>query len=188
MTDHSASLVNKCLLATPSIKDPIFASSLIYLCEHSENGCMGLVVNHQSNQVLQDIFDQLDIECRNESISDQPVYIGGPVKIEQGFVLHSSEASWQGTAGISDDISLTSSLDILIDIAANKGPEKFLVTLGYSGWASGQLESELQENSWLTSVSTTDLLFSVDSDSRWQCAFDSLGFDLANLSPVSGNA
>ena len=188
MTDHSSSLVDKCLLATPAIQDPIFASSLIYLCEHNENGCMGLVVNHQTTQVLQDIFDQLDIECSHETIARQPVYIGGPVKIEQGFVLHSSEASWQGTIPISDDISLTSSLDILVDIAANRGPVKFLITLGYSGWASGQLESELQENSWLTSVSSADLLFTIDSDSRWQSAFDSLGFDLANLSPVSGNA
>jgi putative transcriptional regulator len=188
MNQQSASLVDKCLIATPAIKDPIFASSLIYMCEHSEQGSMGLVVNHETSQVLDDIFRQLDIECNDEAIRNQPVYIGGPVQLEQGFVLHSGGDDWQNSIEISNGIHLTSSLDILRAIAQGSGPENYLVILGFSGWASGQLESELQQNSWLTSTCNADLLFHEKCEDKWQVAFDSLGFDIKSLSPVSGNA
>ncbi len=188
MNQQTASLVDKCLIATPAIKDPIFASSLVYMCEHSEQGSMGLVVNHETTQMLGDIFEQLDINCDNPMISHQPVYIGGPVQLEQGFVLHSGGQQWQNTIEVSSGIHLTSSLDILQDIAAGDGPDDYLVILGFSGWASGQLESELQQNSWLTSSCDADLLFHQKSEDKWQVAFDSLGFDINSLSPVSGNA
>ncbi|HKJ50980.1 MAG TPA: YqgE/AlgH family protein [Gammaproteobacteria bacterium] len=188
MTQQAASLVDKCLIATPAIKDPIFASSLVYMCEHSENGSMGLVVNHETSQILDDIFSQLNIECDDEGIKNQPVYIGGPVQLEQGFVLHSGEGSWQNSVEVSNGIHLTSSLDILQAIANGQGPEDYLVILGFSGWASGQLESELQQNSWLTSTCNPDLLFHQKPEDKWQVAFDSLGFDINSLSPVSGNA
>jgi putative transcriptional regulator len=188
MNQQTASLVDKCLIATPAIKDPIFASSLVYMCEHSENGSMGLVVNHETSQVLDDIFSQLDIKCENEAIKSQPVYIGGPVQLEQGFVLHSSAGEWKNSVEVSEGINLTSSLDILQAIAVDKGPEDSLVIRGFSGWASGQLESELQQNSWLTSTCNADLLFHEKPEDKWQVAFDSLGFDINMLSPVSGNA
>jgi len=188
MTQQATSLVDKCLIATPAIKDPIFASSLVYMCEHSENGSMGLVVNHETSQILDDIFSQLNIECDDEGIKNQPVYIGGPVQLEQGFVLHSGEGSWQNSVEVSNGIHLTSSLDILQAIANGQGPEDYLVILGFSGWASGQLESELQQNSWLTSTCNPDLLFHQKPEDKWQVAFDSLGFDINSLSPVSGNA
>jgi putative transcriptional regulator len=188
MTQQTASLVDKCLIATPAIKDPIFASSLVYMCEHSENGSMGLVVNHETSQVLDDIFRQLNIDCDDEHIKNQPVYIGGPVQLEQGFVLHSGESDWQNSVEVSSGIHLTSSLDILQAIADGRGPEDYLVILGFSGWASGQLESELQQNSWLTSTCNPDLLFHEKPEDKWQVAFDSLGFDINSLSPVSGNA
>ena len=188
MIQQTASLVDKCLIATPAIKDPIFSSSLVYMCEHNENGSMGLVVNHETSQVLEDIFEQLDIECRDENIRNQPVYIGGPVQLEQGFVLHSTAGPWQNSIEVASGIHLTSSIDILQAIASGKGPEDYLVILGFSGWASGQLESELQQNSWLTSACSADLLFHEKPENKWQVAFDSLGFDLSSLSPVSGNA
>jgi len=188
MEDEKNSLVHKCLIATPAIRDPLFASSLIYMCEHSENGSMGLVVNHQTSQKLQDIFDQLEIECDDDSIKRQPVYLGGPVQLEQGFVLHTAAGDWQKSIEVSSDIHLTSSIDILQAIAKNKGPKDYLVILGFSGWASGQLESELHQNSWLTSASSEELLFHQNSDDKWQMAFDTLGFDISKLSPVSGNA
>ena len=188
MTQQNASLVDKCLIATPAIKDPIFASSIVYMCEHSENGSMGLVVNHETSQVLEDIFTQLDIECEDDVIKNQPVFIGGPVQLEQGFVLHSSTGNWQNSVEVSSGVNLTSSLDILQSIAAGKGPDDYLVILGFSGWASGQLEAELQQNSWLTSTCDADLLFHEKPENKWQIAFDSLGFDINMLSPVSGNA
>ena len=188
MNQQTASLVDKCLIATPAIKDPIFASSLIYMCEHNQQGSMGLVVNHETSQVLDDIFQQLDIECDDDSIRNQPVYIGGPVQLEQGFVLHSGAPRWQNSIEVSKGIHLTSSLDILQAIARGQGPEDYLVILGFSGWGSGQLESELQQNSWLTSACDADLLFHEKPENKWQVAFDSLGFDINSLSPVSGNA
>ncbi len=188
MSQQNASLVDKCLIATPAIKDPIFASSLIYMCEHSKQGSMGLVVNHETSQVLDEVFKQLEIDCGDEDIKNQPVYIGGPVQLEQGFVLHSPGGNWQNSIEVSNGIHLTSSLDILQAIAKGRGPGNYLVMLGFSGWASGQLESELQQNSWLTSACDADLLFHEKPEDKWQVAFDSLGFDISSLSPVSGNA
>ena len=188
MNQQTASLVDKCLIATPAIKDPIFAESLIYMCEHSAEGSMGLVVNHETTQVLDDIFRQLDIECADESICNQPVYIGGPVNLEQGFVLHTTDGGWQSSLQVASGIHLTTSIDILQSIARGEGPDDYLVILGYAGWASGQLESELQQNSWLTTNCDADLLFHQKPSDKWQVAFDSLGFDINSLSPVSGNA
>jgi putative transcriptional regulator len=188
MKQQAANLVDKCLIATPAIKDPIFASSIVYMCEHSEDGSMGLVVNHQTSQVLDDIFAQLDISCEDEATKNQPVYIGGPVQLEQGFVLHTTDGDWQNSIEVSSGIHLTSSLDILQAIADRRGPDDFLVILGFSGWASGQLESELHQNSWLTSSCSAELLFHQNSEDKWQMAFDTLGFDISRLSPVSGNA
>lgn len=188
MPEESAGLANKCLIATPAIKDPLFASSLVYMCEHNESGSMGLVVNHPTNQNLEEIFIQLNIECEDEGIRKQPVYLGGPVQLEQGFVLHTNTDEWQKSTEVSAGIYVTSSKDILEAIAEHKGPDEYMVILGFSGWASGQLESELQENSWLTSSADVDLLFHDNADDKWQIAFDSLGFDISNLSPISGNA
>jgi len=188
MEQQTASLVDKCLIATPAIKDPIFASSLVYMCEHNENGSMGLVINHETSQILDDLFQQLDIQCENDTIKNQPVYVGGPVQLEQGFVLHSNAGHWQNSVEVSNGIHLTSSLDILAAVANGKGPSDFLVILGFSGWDSGQLESELQQNSWLTAACDADLLFHQKPEDKRQVAFDTLGFDINMLSPVSGNA
>jgi len=181
-------LKNQYLLATPSIKDPLFASSIVYLCEHSEEGCMGVVINHLSDQKLGSLFEQLDIDCDNDAIRDCPVFIGGPVNLQQGFVLHTTDGDWDRTLQVTDEICLTSSKDILEAIAQGKGPEKFLVLLGFSGWSAGQLEQELQDNSWLNTASSIDITFHHDIDHKWQMAFDTLGFNLDKLAPTSGNA
>lgn len=188
MNEPGNNLVDQYLLATPSIQDPLFASSLVYMCEHSEHGSMGVVINHLSDQKLADVFEQLEIECHEPAIQHQSILIGGPVKLQQGFVLHTSPAKWDNTMQISDTNYLTSSRDILEAIAANEGPDHYLVLLGYSGWAAGQLEQELQENSWLTARATELITFNDDVDQKWQMAFDSLGFNLDKLSPTTGNA
>ncbi len=181
-------LINQYLLATPSIKDPLFASSMVYLCDHSKEGCMGMVVNHLSDQKLGDIFKQLDINCMDLEILDTPVFIGGPVNLQQGFVLHTSELPWEKTLKVDENIYLTSSKDILEAIANNEGPEQFLVLLGFSGWSAGQLEQELHHNSWLTALSSEEITFNKNIDHKWQMAFDTLGFKLDTLSPTTGNA
>jgi putative transcriptional regulator len=184
----SNNLKNQYLLATPAIKDPLFASSIVYLCEHSEEGCMGMVINHLSDENLGLLFKQLDIECKDEATQQRPVFIGGPVNLQQGFVLHTPDGEWERTLKVTDDICLTSSKDILEAIAQKKGPQQFLVLLGFSGWSAGQLEQELQQNAWLTTPSSLDITFSDDIDHKWQMAFDTLGFDLDTLSPTTGNA
>jgi putative transcriptional regulator len=182
------SLTNQYLLATPNIQDPLFASSIVYMCEHSSEGSMGVVINHLAEQTLQDIFEQLEIECNDQDILNTHVFIGGPVKLQQGFVLHTPRGDWEKTLPVSDEIYLSSSRDILEAIAQNRGPKEYLVLLGFSGWAAGQLEKELQENSWLTTKSSPLITYSQDIDQKWQMAFDTLGFNLDMLSPTTGNA
>ena len=188
MNQQPNSIATQYLLATPNVQDPLFASSIIYMCEHSEEGSMGVVINHLSEQTLQDIFDQLDIHCDDQEILDTQVFIGGPVKLEQGFVLHSQRGNWDRTMAVGDNIYVTSSKDILQAIALRHGPDDFLVLLGFSGWAPGQLERELQENSWLTARASDDITYNHDIDHKWQMAFDTLGFNLDMLSPFTGNA
>ena len=188
MNQQGASLVDKCLIGTPAIKDPIFASRLVYMCEHSTEGSMGLVINHPAEQTLEQIFEQLDIECADIDILNLPVFIGGPVKLQQGFVLHSPDGEWEKTMAVGPNIHLTSSRDILEAIAHGHGPADFLTLLGFSGWAPGQLERELQENSWLTAKASHEITYSPDIDRKWQMAFDTLGFDIDSLSPTTGNA
>ncbi len=185
---NANNLSNQYLLATPSIKDPLFASSMVYLCDHSEDGSMGMVVNHLSDQNLGDIFEQLNINCFNLNILETPVFIGGPVNLQQGFVLHTPPSHWEKTLQVSPHICLTSSKDILEAIANDEGPEHFLVLLGFSGWSAGQLEQELQSNSWLTAISSEQITFNKNIDAKWQMAFDTLGFNLEKLSPTTGNA
>ena len=183
-----SNLVNQYLLATPSIRDPLFASSVIYMCEHSVEGSMGMVINHLSDENLGSIFKQLEIDCDIPHIINKPVYIGGPVKLQQGFVLHTASSGWDKSIEIDDQIYLTSSRDLLEAIANNEGPEQYLVLLGFSGWSAGQLEQELQSNSWLTTHSSLNITFNQDIDLKWQQAFDTLGFNLDKLSPTTGNA
>ncbi len=188
MTNIHNNLVDQYLLATPSIQDPLFASSVVYMGEHSQEGSMGVVINHPADETLDNIFKQLEIDCESPEILNTPLFIGGPVKLQQGFVLHTSPIEWGKTMEIGAGIFLTSSRDILEAIAKDEGPEKFMVLVGFSGWSAGQLEQELQNNAWLTARSCQDITFNEDIDKKWQMAFDTLGFNLDKLSPTTGNA
>ncbi|MCK4709979.1 MAG: YqgE/AlgH family protein [Gammaproteobacteria bacterium] len=185
---NNNNLIDQYLLAMPGIKDPLFASSMVYICDHSEEGSMGMVLNHLSDQNLGDVFSQLNINCVDLNIMQTPVFIGGPVNLQQGFVLHTPPSQWEKTLAVGPGIFLTSSKDILEAIANNEGPEQFLVLLGFSGWSAGQLEQELQSNSWLTAHSSQKITFNSNIDQKWQMAFDTLGFNLDKLSPTTGNA
>ncbi len=187
--DNLNNLRNQYLLATPAVKDPLFASSLVYMCEHNAEGSMGLVINHRSEQNLEAIFEQLEIDCPDETVRQTPVYLGGPVQLQQGFVLHDAPARrYEQSLQVGDGMHLTTSLDILHDIAQHKGPDHYLVMLGYAGWSAGQLERELQDNAWLTAPANPGITFHPNIDARWQLAFDQLGFDLDSLSPTTGSA
>lgn len=181
-------LTNHFLIAMPSLADPNFFHTVTYICEHSEHGAMGLVINRPIGLQLADIFEQLDIQITDKSISQNPVYLGGPVQGDRGFVLHNSESEWDSTLKVTTGISVTTSVDILQAIAVGRGPTHSLVTLGYAGWGAGQLEEEIAQNAWLSGPAESDIIFNRASQERWQAAADLLGVDLNLLSSETGHA
>jgi putative transcriptional regulator len=189
MKPVSAQLAGKCLIAMPSMGDPRFARSVIYMCAHSADGAMGLIVNKPAPDVrLGDLLEHLGIPKGN-GIPDIRVHIGGPVEHARGFVLHSSDfESPQGTMKVDDDISMTATLDVLERIAGGTGPRQSILALGYAGWGPGQLESEIAQNGWLTADSRNDLVFGRANEFKWSAALKSIGVDPVTLSSQSGRA
>ena len=181
-------LTNHFLIAMPRLEDPNFFHTVTYICEHSSDGAMGIVINRPMELHLADIFEQLEIPVSTDRVAEQPVYIGGPVQSDRGFVLHDSATEWASTLKITSEISVTTSLDILEAIAAGKGPEQNLVALGYAGWGAGQLENEMAQNAWLNGPAQSNIIFERASKERWQAAADLLGVDLNLLSGDAGHA
>jgi putative transcriptional regulator len=179
------SLKHHFLVASPWLADPRFRGSVIYLCEHSDDGALGLVINYPLGIHLGEILEQLDM--RGGEL-DLPVFSGGPVEQERGFVLHPPGTHWQNTAQVTDSVMLTTSRDILAGIGQGDGPERFLVALGYSGWSDGQLEDELGSNAWLTCPASTDILFNTPWNERYQAVLQLMGIDLNQLSETVGHA
>jgi len=149
---------------------------------------MGIIINRPSGLQLSDILDQLEIAANGNLTNDQPIYIGGPVQTDRGFVLHSAETEWDSTMTITPEISVTTSRDILEAIATGNGPDKTLIALGYAGWGSGQLEQELSANSWLNSPAPVEVIFNIASEDRWAAAANVLGIDLNLLTGEPGHA
>lgn len=180
------SLKNHLLIAMPDMADPRFAQSVTYICEHNQGGAMGIVINQPANISYNQLFTQLQL---NEDFgNDDPLLAGGPVQKERGFVLHSNDRSWTSTTQVSADVAITGSQDILEDIAKHDGPESSLIALGYAGWDSGQLESEIAQNSWLTVPAEKQILFELPLEKRWESAGKMLGIDLSLLSTQAGHA
>lgn len=176
------------LIAMPELSGGFFAHSLTYICEHSEHGAMGIVINQPLNLELDEILDQLQIQHAN-STRKKPVMAGGPVQIDRGFILHKAgQGCWSSTLSITDQISLTTSQDILTSIAQEEGPEDNLVALGYAGWNAGQLEQELAANAWLTLPADSDIIFKLPIEKRLDAAAEKLGIDLHLIAPGSGHA
>jgi len=186
----SASLRNQFLIATPTLEDGIFKSSVTYICEHDEDGAMGIIINRPSDLKFNDLVKEFEA-IETSELNTQPVMVGGPVGLERGFVLHQTPANtieWLSTLQISNDVALTGSKDILTALGEGQGPEKFLFVLGYAGWGAGQLEQELMENDWLTSPATPEILFSTPFHLRAEAAAKLLGVDLSALATQPGNA
>lgn len=183
------SLEGQILIAMPSIGDPRFERSLVFICAHSEQGAMGFVVNKLIEQVtLPELLRQLEI--RSDRVpADTPVYFGGPVEVGRGFVLHSDDYVLDNvTLPLGPGLCLTASIEILQAIAEGRGPERCLFVLGYAGWAPGQLESELQTNGWLHCPADEDLVFGPDLEGKWARALAKLGIDIVKLSGQAGHA
>jgi len=181
LTDHF-------LIAMPNLSDPNFAQSVTYICEHTDEGAMGIVVNRPLDLTLSDVLEQMDIAKGDDQTGARPVFSGGPVNIERGFVLHSATRPWHSTLRISPNICITTSRDILEAMAKGEGPEDTLVALGYAGWASGQLENEIAQNAWLSTPADLDIIFHLPPEQRWEAAAASLGVDLKLLSSEAGHA
>lgn len=189
MKNHTPSyLKHQFLIAMPHMSDPNFAHTLTYIVEHNANGAMGLVVNRPQELSLADILEQLrPDEEPSPGCLHVPIYQGGPVQTERGFVLHSQDASYEGTVEL-QDVSLSTSQDVLFAIAEGTGPRQSLITLGYAGWEAGQLEAELADNAWLNCPFDPRILFDTRSDERLAAAASSLGIDLNLLTRQAGHA
>jgi putative transcriptional regulator len=181
------SLRDHFLIAMPGMADPSFSHTVTYICEHSDKGAMGVVINTATPMQLKEIFAQMQLED-NASHGEQIIMAGGPVQPERGFVLHSGETQWQTTLKVSEEISLTVSRDIIAAMAEGNGPQDFLISLGYAGWGEGQLESEIAANSWLTVPADKNIIFHTPVDKRWAQAARSLGIDLQLMSGSAGHA
>ena len=185
-----ASLTGQLLIAMPQMQDPFFARSVVYLCAHGEEaGTMGFIVNRTIESFTIDkIYVQLDIAPQMSADTPQMVHFGGPVAPGQGFVLHSPDYSEEGTQIIGDGFALTASFDILRAKAKGAGPRQCLLALGYSGWAPGQLESEIKANGWLLAPADSELVFHAPDDSKWRRALAKIGISPENLSGDTGFA
>lgn len=185
---QNVNLTGHFLIAMPSMADPNFAKSLTFICEHNAQGALGLVVNRPIDMTLQHLFEQLGIEPTEHSLDALPVHFGGPVQTDRGFVLHEPIGEWQSTLAVNDRVGLTTSKDILEAVGKGEGPRNLLVTLGYAGWAPGQLEHELKQNAWLTVAAQNQILFSLPFEDRLAAAMELLGVDFAKLSDAAGHA
>jgi len=172
----------------PGMGDPHFDHTVVLVCQHDEQGVFGVMVNRPIDFTVGELLQQLNIEVLDLSVAGQTALSGGPVQNEQGFILHDGARSWESTLRITDDLAITSSKDILHDIAKGTGPRQFLLVLGCAGWGPGQLEHELKENTWLTCAATSQILFEMPYPQRWRGAAFTLGVDVHLLGTAAGHA
>jgi putative transcriptional regulator len=188
----NVSLTNHFLIAMPAMADPNFARTLTYICEHNGEGALGIIVNRPIDMNLATLFERVDIPLEGvEAIANfagMPVYFGGPVQTDRGFVLHRPSGEWQSSLKVDEEIALTSSRDILQAMGETGEPREVLVTLGYAGWSAGQLEWELSQNAWLTVAAKPQIIFDLPPEERLAAAMQLLGVDFANLSDTAGHA
>jgi putative transcriptional regulator len=183
-----SSLAGQLLVAMPQMADPRFARSVVYLCAHSVDGAMGLVVNRLIDSLsFQNLLEQIGVEQAGAA-DDLPIHFGGPVESSRGFVLHSTDYVQDSTLVIEDEIALTATIDVLKAIARGDGPRHRVLALGYAGWAAGQLDAEIQANGWLLVPADVELVFGLDNDTKWERAIAKIGIDLTLLSSEAGHA
>ncbi len=190
-------LTHHFLIAMPGLQDAVFGHSVVYLCEHSERGALGLVINKPSDLSLKHLFEKVELPLKRDDLSNTPVFQGGPVQTERGFVLHDAvvaeggepgESIYASTMTIPGGLEMTTSKDVLEALSTGAGPRRVLVSLGYSSWGEGQLESEIAENTWLTVGADPAVIFDTPVDERYRKALSLLGLELWMLSPEAGHA
>ena len=184
---QTINLTSHFLIAMPAMSDPNFSRTLTFICEHNEHGALGIVVNRPIDVTLATLMRQVEVPFQDSPMYEQPVFFGGPVQLDHGFVLHRPVGDWKSTLSVGD-VGLTTSRDILEAMAHGSGPRQQLVALGYAGWAPGQLEDEIRRNGWLTTPADIELIFNVPPESRYGAAMRSMGVNAANLSEEAGHA
>lgn len=183
------SFKNQLLIAMPNLLDPSFFHGVTFVCQHNSNGALGLVINHPMQMTLGGILEQMDLVATADKTAAIPIFAGGPVQQERGFVLHhTSEKVWESSITVSGTLSLTTSRDILKAIAQGTGPKKFLIALGYAGWGEDQLEAEMKSNTWLSTHYDESLVFDTPINKRWSAAANKMGLDINLLSSQTGHA
>ena len=185
---ESSCLAGHFLIAMPAMVDPNFQGTVTYWCEHNERGALGVVVNRPTELTMESLLEQIEIEVSDLALSQRKVHFGGPVSVEHGFVLHRSHGSWNSSIVVSEELSLTTSKDILEAVAQGSGPREWLLTLGYAGWGAGQLEDEIAANAWLTVPANADLLFETAPEALLDAAIARLGISRLSLSGIAGHA
>jgi putative transcriptional regulator len=185
---HEGYLEKQMLIAMPGMLDPNFSRSVTLLCQHSDEGAIGITINRQSDFNLGEILEQLDISCEKEAIREATVLEGGPVHTDRGFVLHSPKEGFESSLEITPGIMVTTSRDVLAAIARGEGPEQFIVALGYAGWGDGQLEFEMRENAWLSVPVDHAIVFDLPLNDRYERAVSILGIDIGQLHGEGGHA
>jgi len=172
----------------PTLADPNFSHTVTLICEHTEKGALGIVLNKPLPMKLSDVLSQMKLEPRDEQIAAQPVLRGGPLHNDRGFVLHRPGGEWDATHRVSDFIQVTTSRDILAAMARGEGPSNAFIALGYASWEAGQLEREIRDNAWLTVPANESVVFDLPFEERWQRSWRLLGVDVDKVSLVAGNA
>jgi putative transcriptional regulator len=192
MAERGIDLTNQFLIAMPGMTDDNFAGAVVYLCEHSDKGALGLMINKPTDISLKNLFEKVDLRLDRDDLADEPVYFGGPVQTERGFVLHEAHGSGSGqyssTLIVPGGLGMTTSKDVLEALAQGAGPRKVLVTLGYSGWGAGQLEDEISRNGWLNVAADPQIIFDTPVERRYERALSLLGIDPRMLSGEAGHA
>jgi putative transcriptional regulator len=192
MSKHQMALTNQFLIAMPGMGDDTFAGAVIYLCEHNDKGALGLVINKPISLTLGNLFEKVELSLDDGEMAARPVFFGGPVQTERGFVLHepldAEGGHYNATLAIPGGLEMTTSRDVLEALSNGAGPKKVLVTLGYSGWAAGQLEEEIGRNGWLTVNATPEIIFETPIEQRYERALGLLGIDPRMLSSDAGHA
>jgi putative transcriptional regulator len=181
-------LNNQFIIAMPGLIEPIFHHTVTYLCQHTKEGALGIVINRSADMKLGEIFKQMDIQVSSLAAAETPVFSGGPVQQDRGFVVHTACGDWDMTLPVSEDISLTTSRDVIEAIAAGEGPKQYLIALGYAGWSEGQLEKEILGNSWLNTPCAKQILFETPVSQRWSAAASQIGIDINQLTMPAGHS
>jgi putative transcriptional regulator len=190
---NQLNLVNHFLIAMPSMLDPVFGGSVVYVCEHNENGALGVVINKPTDMTMQALFEHIELKLEidvgsTQSVAVRPIMFGGPVQDDRGFVLHTPSGNYSSSLQVTDDVAFTTSMDVLEAVASGDGPRQLMVSIGYSGWGAGQLEEEIAHNGWLTVGADPRIMFDLPIEERYVAAIKLLGIDPMMLAMEAGHA